>query len=176
MRPRVSVFLALSIDGFIAAEDGGVAWLSEFGDPEDDFGYGDFFRTVDCLVMGRATWDVVMGFPEWPYGKKRVLVRTHRELPARHGEQAVQGPLGPLLERLTFDGVRHVYLDGGVTVRDGLREGVVDEVTLTTVPVVLGRGIPLFGPDLPPARWHLVSNRSGPHGMVQATWEIRSAD
>ena len=172
MKPKVSVYLALSIDGYIATPDGGVSWLDPFHDPEDDFGWGDFFGSIDCLLMGRNTWDVVQQFP-WPYGDKQVYVRTRRELPAKNGEQAVAGTIPDILEQLAERGHKHVYLDGGVTAQDAFEAGVVDEVTLTTVPVVLGDGIPLFRRGWGPHRWTLVSARGSRIGMVQSIYRPR---
>jgi len=81
--PRCAAFLAVSLDGFIARPDGGLDWLTPF---QGEHGYQAFFSTVDTLLIGRATWEVVQGFPEWPFAGKRVAVLTHRPLQARHGE------------------------------------------------------------------------------------------
>lgn len=169
MEQKVSVYLALSLDGYIAAPDGDVSWLDPFHDPEDDFGWADFFGSIDALLMGRKTWDVVQQFP-WPYGDKSVYVRTRRELPARNGEQAVSGAIAEILSDLAGRGHQHVYVDGGVTVQDALAAGLVDEVTLSTIPVVLGDGIPLFQKGWGPHRWTLARTRGSRIGLVQSTY------
>jgi dihydrofolate reductase len=170
-RPRVSVFLGLSLDGFIAGEGGDLSWLDPYGgDPPEATGYVELMRDADAAVIGRGTYDTVLGFDPWPFGGKRVVVLTHRPLAARHGEVAFDGALPALLERLAAEGIRHVHLDGGGAVRQGLAAGVVDRLTLSWVPVALGRGIPLFGPGLPRLTLRLEGCRSLPSGLVQAQY------
>ena len=167
---RVCVFVGVTIDGFIAREDGSLDYLAQF--EGGDNGYAEFMAAIDTLVVGRATWDTVASFPEWPYAGKRVVVLTHRALDARHGETTHAGAIAPLLAKIERDGARRVYLDGGVAIRQALAEDVVDEITLTTVPLTLGRGRPLFlsgeGRD---ARWRLAATKSFPNGLAQARWE-----
>lgn len=172
MRPRVSVYIATSLDQFIARPDGGLDWLDTVLQPGEDYGYAAFMATVDTLVVGRATYDTVLGFGEWPYTGKRVAVLTHRPFVPQFGEELCSGALVPILNRLGTEGVRHVYLDGGNAVRQGLAEGVVDELTLSIVPRLLGRGRPLFGDIVPEVSWTLVSSRSFPTGLVQLRYTI----
>ena len=110
-RPRVAVYIATSVDGFIAREDGSHDWLERVQAAGEDYGYGAFMDAVGALVLGRATWDTVVGFGEWPYAGKRVVVLTHRPLDASHGEEVHAGALAPLLDRLGAEGVGRVYLD-----------------------------------------------------------------
>ncbi len=170
-RPMVSVFLAVSLDGFIAGEGGDLSWLSPYAsDPPEATGYAALMRETDAMVMGRNTYDAVLGFGPWPYEGKRVVVLTGRELRPRHGEERADVPLHALLRDLGKAGHRHVYLDGGAVVRDGLRAGLVDSLTLSRVPVVLGKGIALFDQDLPRATWRMHSTRSLPSGLVQTRY------
>lgn len=171
-RPQFSVFLALSLDGFIAREDGGIDWLMKYEDPEnEDYGFKEFFDTVDVLVMGRNTYDVARSFDAWPYGDKRVIVLTHRPLELRHNEKTHLGPLAPLVESLGDAGVRRIYLDGGNAIRQGLAAKLVDDMTLTLIPTVLGEGIPLFGADVPESDWRLLESKSYSNGSVQVRYE-----
>ncbi|MFZ2871805.1 dihydrofolate reductase family protein [Zavarzinia sp.] len=171
-RPRISVFIATSLDGFIATEAGGIDWLSTVEDEHgEDYGYGAFIADIDAVVMGRKTFDMVAGFDPWPFGDKRVIVLSHRDLgPAPEGVERHEGDLALLVARLGEDGVRRVYLDGGETIRQGLAEDLVDDMTLSRVPVMLGKGRPLFGPDVPYGRWQLLGSRHYPTGLVQATY------
>jgi dihydrofolate reductase len=169
-RPIVSVYIATSVDGYIARDDGSLDWLERVQSAGEDYGYGAFMDSVDALVFGRSTWDTVVGFGEWPYGGKRVVVLTHRPLDAAHGEAVHAGPLAPLLEGLGAEGVRRVYLDGGATIRQGLAEGLVDELTLSVVPVLLGGGRALFGPGLPSLDLRCVGAQSFPSGLVQSRY------
>lgn len=187
MRPRCSVFLAVSLDGFIAREDGSIDWLERAqGEvaPGDDLGYAAFFAGVDALVMGRRTFDTVRGFPSWPYGDRRVVVcsRGPVAIPPALGPQVTASSASPadLLVALRAEGVGHVYVDGGETIRRFLAADLVDELTITTIPVLLGRGRPLFGPGGalpsgdPPERWlALLGSRATPEGFVQSAWRVR---
>lgn len=167
MRPRVHVFLGLSLDQQIARADGRIDWLESWQSDGENYGYDAFSAGIDALVMGRATYDTVLGFGFWPYEGKRVIVLSHRPFEPRHGEERAEGALLPLLERLGAEGVREVYLDGGRLVQQGLAEGVVDTLTLTVLPLTIGRGRPLFGDDTPEQRWRLQDVRSFPSGVVQ---------
>jgi dihydrofolate reductase len=174
-RPTVSVYIAVSPDGFIAHVDGGLDWLEPMQVPGEDYGYGQFFSGIDAVVMGRATYDTALGFGAWPFANKRVAVLTHRPLDSKHGETSHNGPLPPLLAALAAEGVRHVYLDGGQVIREGLSERLVDDITLSTVPIVLGRGRPLFDESLPESNWALVSSRSFATGLVQSRYRSTHA-
>jgi dihydrofolate reductase len=162
--PRCVAFLAVSLDGFIARPDGGLDWLTPF---QGEHGYTAFFATVDTLLVGRATWEVVAGFPAWPWDGKRVAVLTHRPLPARHGEVALSGTPAEVVAVLAEAGARAIYVDGGAVVSQFLAAGLLDELTLNLVPVVLGEGIPLFQGHVGERRLALVSSRAFPSGLVQ---------
>ena len=170
-RPKVSVFLGLSLDGYIAGEGGDLSWLSIVQtDPPEDTGFDALMRDVDVMVFGRNTYDTALAFEAWPYASKRVVVLTHRALRPRHGEEVHAGPLVDLLASLGQAGHRHVYLDGGGVTREGLAAGVVDELTLSWLPVILGKGIPLFASGLSMSRWHLAQSRAFASGLVQARY------
>lgn len=169
MEVRFAVFIAVSLDGYIARPDGSIDWLAPFHDEEH--GYAAFFAGVDALVIGRGTYDTVLSFPEWPYGNKRVIVYTTRPLPAVHGEEMWSGPPRELAERLDREGVRRVYLDGGALVRGFLREGLVDEWTINVIPLILGAGRPLFTSGLPEVPLRLLEAKGLPSGVVQLRYE-----
>ena len=173
MRPRVSVNFGMSIDGFIAGENHSLEWLSIVEtNPPEDTGYAALMADVDALVIGRNTYDAVLGFTPYPYSGKRVIVLTSkRPAESKHGETFYSGSLEPLLETLALKGVRRVYLDGGNAVRQGLEAGVVDDLTISTLPIILGSGIALFERGIPQSRWTLTSSRSFGSGLVQATYQ-----
>lgn len=170
---RISVFVGASIDGFIAEQDGGLDFLKPF--EREEHGFDEYFRSIDALVIGRATYETVIGFGVWPYKGKRVVVLTHRPIDARHGETTYAGPLAPLAVRLAADGVRRVYLDGGVAIRQGLEEDLIDDMTISFVPVTIGAGRPLFGGVPHNTAWTLTSVRSYPSGLVQMRYERSTA-
>ena len=175
--PEVHVFIATSLDGFIADPEGGIDWLTALPVPEgEDHGYGAFLAGVDALVMGAGTFRTVAGFPEWPYALPVTVMARHlrdRDLPdALRGRVTVtaQAPV-EVLEGLGAAGVRTVYVDGGRLVSSFLREGLVTRLVLTRVPVLLGAGRPLFG-ETGRHALRLVEARHWPHGFVQETWAV----
>ena len=119
-RPRCSVYIATSLDGFIARPNGSIDWLSIVQQSGEDYGYGTFFSSVDALIVGRRTYDTVLGFPSWPYAGKRCVVLTHDPPPAQHTESFHTGDVASLLEQLHEEGVRHAYIDGGAVIRSFL--------------------------------------------------------
>ncbi|HMV70394.1 MAG TPA: dihydrofolate reductase family protein [Myxococcota bacterium] len=165
-RPSVHVFIAASLDGFIAREDGGIDWLDRVARDGEDYGYGAFSASVDTLVIGRGTWDTVAGFPDWPYAGRRVIVLSHRPLTPRADEERRSGDLAALLDRLGDEGARSVYLDGGQVIRQAIAAGLVDTLTVSVIPVTLGAGRPLFGPS-PERAWRLLEARSWNSGLAQ---------
>ncbi|WP_219117340.1 dihydrofolate reductase family protein [Janthinobacterium sp. UMAB-56] len=167
-QPFVSAFLGISIDGCIAGENGDLSWLAELApDSPDATGYTALMDQVDTLLIGRTTYEAVLGFEPWPYGGKRVVVLSHRDFAPRHGEQRREGSLLQVLAGLAEEGCRHVYLDGGAVIRAGLREGAIDSLTLSVLPVVLGKGVRLFEDGLPRSDWRLDGTRQLPSGVVQ---------
>lgn len=164
-RPRCLAFLAVSLDGFIARPDGAVDWLDAYEAPPEE--YAAFFAGIDTLLIGRATYDLVVTFPQWPYGSKRVAVLTHRPPAPRHGETFLAGEPGDVLARLSASGSRSVYVDGGAVVSQFLAAGLLDELTVTVVPLVLGAGRRLFQGALPERRFSLADSRAHPSGLVR---------
>jgi dihydrofolate reductase len=166
---QICVFAGTSLDGFIAHPDGSLGFLKPF--ESGDNGYFAFMETIDALVIGRETYETVLSFQDWPYEGKRVVVLTHRPIQPRRGETTHSGALKPLFERLSMEGVKRVYLDGGVAVRQGLDEDLVDEMTISIVPRTLGAGRPLLGGQASLKAWKLASTRTLPNGVVQSKWE-----
>lgn len=144
---QVSAFIATSLDGFIAREDGAVDWLPN-PDAADDCGFAEFFSSVDCLVMGRRTLETVLEFGQWPYGDKRVLVLSQSmskvPSPLVGKVELYSGSLSALVELLESDGCSRIYVDGGATIRSFLNEKLLTDITITTIPILLGCGIRLF--------------------------------
>jgi dihydrofolate reductase len=170
---QCSVYIATSLDGFIARPDGALDWLSVVKRDGEDYGYAKFAATVDTLVMGRATYDVVLGFGGWPYAGKRVIVLTHRPAPGRHGAELVDSSPAELAARLEREGARRVYVDGGAVIRQFLAADLIDDLTISVIPVVLGAGIPLFGPGTPEVPIALDGVEAFPSGLVQVRYRAR---
>lgn len=172
-RPRCSVFIAASLDGFIARRDGSIDWLPPVGAEGEDYGFGRFFGAVDALLLGRATWEVACRFEPWPYAGKRVAVLAHAPRTARHGETFHAGDPGAVLDALGREGARRVYADGGAVVSQLLAAGRVDDLTVSIVPVILGDGIRLFQPPLPERALLLEAAVPFPAGLVQLRYRAR---
>jgi len=136
----------------------------------EDYGYAAFAATVDVMVVGRGTYDAVLRFGEWPWAGKRVVVMTRRPCPPRADETFFEGTPEALVAKLAAEGARRVYVDGGIVIRQFLGVGLVDDLTISTIPIVLGDGIPLFAPGGEEQRLALVSSRAFPTGLVQSTW------
>jgi dihydrofolate reductase len=171
---KASVFIATSLDGYIARLDGGLDWLpTDCGEPH---GYDEFMATIDAIVIGRKTFEIVLGFGGWPYGKKPVVVlsASMSELKAPDGAvcQLMSGPPPDILARLRDRDWKHLYIDGGVTIQRFLQAGLIQRLIITRIPVLLGSGIPLFGLLSQDIRLKHVATRAYPSGMVQSEYEI----
>ncbi len=171
---RYSVFIATSLDGYIARSDGGIDWLSSVERPGEDYGFGEFYASVDVLAMGRKSWEKALSFPEWPYGgeRKRVVVMSREAREGRHGEEFHRGSPEELAAALRAGGARRVYVDGGVTIRGFLAAGLIDDLTVSVIPVLLGAGIPLFGEGVPETRLTLQGSRAYESGLVQLRYRV----
>lgn len=180
MRGTISV--GITVDGFIARPDGDVNSLGEETDePEEggeDYGFAAFMKTVDALVMGRNTWDVFVEFGVWPYGDTPMIVLTSRpmEIPEmfQGNVETMSGPPRTVAETLAARGLNHLYIDGGVTAQAFLREGLVQRIVLTRIPILIGEGIPLFGPLEKDIRLRLIRSDAYPDGFQQSEYEVVS--
>jgi dihydrofolate reductase len=169
-----SVFIATSLDGFIARQDGALDWLpADGGEPH---GYDEFIATVDAIVLGRKTFETVLTFDAWPYGTKPVVVLSTRpsELKAPDGAvcDMMTGTPHEIVARLSARGMQHLYIDGGVTIQRFLEAGLIQRLIITRIPVLLGSGIPLFGPLPHDVRLEHVATRAYPSGLVQSEYVI----
>ncbi|NDJ55386.1 MAG: dihydrofolate reductase [Chloroflexi bacterium] len=174
---RVSVFIAVSLDGFIARPDGDVSWLESIEPiPGDDAGYAAFFNAIDVLVMGRGTFEKVLTFDPWPYGNKPVVVlsRSLTAVPKELADHVRIESSAPdeLIEKLAAEGFQHVYLDGGRVIQSFLAAGLVDDLCITTIPILIGAGRPLFGPLDDDIKLRLVELRSWHNSMQQSTYHV----
>jgi len=145
---KASVYIGTSLDGFIAREDGDIGWLTKFADDDAVEAYNEFISGVDSIIIGRGTFETVLSFSDWPYQKPVfVLSSSLTELPDRLTERASLISMRPrqVLDHLSNLGFRSAYIDGGNVIQSFLEEDLIDELTIATVPVLLGSGIPLFG-------------------------------
>ena len=168
-----SVFVGMSLDGFIARSDGRFDFLhsAEAG----PHGYEEFMASVDALLIGRGTYEVVLGMDGWFYGKTPVFVLSTRSLPPAPKEAVVEHMSGKpreIVAQLTARGIKHVYVDGGLTVQRFLEAALIDRLIINRVPVLIGQGIQLFGPLSRDIRLKHIATRTLKGGGVQSEYHI----
>ena len=167
---RLSVFVACSVDGYIATLDGGLDWLEGAARDDEDYGYDDFLATIDGLAMGRGTYDHIAHLDPLPFGERPVFVFTHYPPASRDGLHFWDAPPREALERWSAMGLDRVYVDGGVLVSSFLAQGLVGDITVTVVPVLLGEGRPLFHSGFPKSKLTLVDVKHWSSGMAQLSY------
>ena len=173
---KASVFIATSLDGFIARVNGDLDWLPPGGGEEH--GYDAFMATVDALVIGRKTYETVLTFGTWPYGEKPVFVLSTRALasaPAGAVVERMSGDPAEIVSKLDARGIRHVYVDGGITIQRFLQAGLIQRLIITRVPVLIGAGIPLFGAIPRDILLKHVGTRQYASGLVQSEYLITAS-
>lgn len=175
-----NVYIAVSLDGYIARLDNGLDWL-EHDTGGDDYGFSAFIERIDLLLMGANTYSMILSFGGWPY-KVPVIVLSHflkkSDVPEELQDRVTISAEDPqaLAARLQNEGVKRVYLDGGKLITSFLQAGLVDEMILTRVPILLGRGIPLFGERDGDIGLNHVATKSFPSGLVQSTYRIKNQE
>lgn len=172
------VFAAVSLDGFIARPDGGLDWLAPYQDAEEDYGYDRFIGTVDGLAMGRATFETVRAFPDWPYALPVVVMSrslTPADLPSelvRRVEISDQAP-AEAMAAFAARGWRRVYVDGGRLIQSFLAAGLIEDLTLAFAPVLLGAGRPLFGPMTRDIELERMESAAFASGLTSTRYRVR---
>ena len=170
----LAVFVGTSVDGFIARPNGDLDFLPAGGG--EPHGYDEFMADIDTLVIGRKTYETVLTYPEWPYGKRHVVVLSSQplDLAAARGANLEQmaGPPAEIASKLAATGAHNVYVDGGVTIQGFLRAGLIQRIIITRVPVLIGDGIPLFStlPHDVPLRH--IETKHYPSGLVKTEYRI----
>jgi dihydrofolate reductase len=171
---KISVFIGISIDGFIARPNGDLDFLPEGGG--EPHGYTEFIASVDAIVLGRNSFEKVLTFPRWPYGEKRVVVLSSRpvDVTAARGARVEQmgGAPAAIVSQLAGSGVNHLYVDGGITIQRFLRAGLIDRLVITRVPVLIGQGVRLFGALPHDIHLRHVMTRSYSSGLVSSEYEV----
>jgi len=181
-RPKTKIYIAATVDGFIARADGAIDWL-EHDSKGQDYGWDAFRQSIDALVLGRQTYEQVLGFDvEWPYQGLATFVwsrtLTSDDIPAALADEMVEAtalPPAALLDELTGRGLKSVWIDGGQTLQAFLAEGLVDIMTVTRIPILIGQGIPLFGAL--PSDVHLehLDTQFFDSGVVQSSYAVKKS-
>jgi len=169
---EITYYVASSLDGFIAEPDGGIDFLSLVGGEPDPEPYEQFFSGVDALLMGRRTYDQVLGFGEWPYGDRPCWVMTHRAL--NNGSDhvvAIDGTPSDVYQQIAEQRCQHLWLVGGADLASQfLQQGLIDRIVVSVMPVVLGSGIPLFSRLVNTVMLTLVDVVPRTQGIVELTY------
>jgi len=166
------VFIATSVDGYIARPDGALDWLIDRPGPSGDGGYADFAATIDHMLMGRGTYEAVAAFDPWPYTRMKVMVLSST-LGTTDDRVTVVRSLGEAVDALTAAGAERVYVDGGKVISSGLAAGLIDDLVITRVPVLLGAGLPLFGALPTDVELESVAVTAIGGGMIQERYTVR---
>ncbi len=183
---KCSIFIATSADGYIATQDGSIDWLYTAGNPEIEMGpvemgFTDFIASVDCMIMGRKCMDMIASMnlsrEQWPYGDIPVFVLSNSiseaPLNLRDKVEIYSGPIPDLLERLNNKGYQHAYIDGGATITAFLNLKLINQMTITKVPVLLGEGIPLFGKINSNIKLEESKAKAFPNDFIQIQYRVK---
>ena len=168
--PKIAYYVAASLDGYIADADGGVGWLPQ--GESDDYGYTEFYAGVDALVMGRRTYDQVLDFGTWPYAGKPTYVFTSSAPDDNpYGVDFVRISPTEFVQSVATRYSGTVWLVGGGNLAEQFRRaGLIDEYLVFVIPVILGRGVPLFGGDAPHTALDLIETQSYADGLVMLNY------
>jgi dihydrofolate reductase len=180
MKTQCAVFIATSLDGFIARQDGQIDWLNQANlavPSGEDCGFAKFMASIDVLVMGRNTFEQVLSFGQWPYGSTPVIVisRSLQSLPttAPATVSLLADDPAILVERLSANGVKRIYVDGGLTIQNFLAKNLINEITVTIIPVILGTGKPLFAELKKDIHLELLESKAFSFGFVQNKYRVK---
>lgn len=183
---KCSVFIATSVDGYIATRDDGIEWLESSGKTDvdlgeqADMGFNDYIASVDCMIMGRGCMEKLASFnlapDQWPYGNIRIIALSTKlkEVP-RNLQPKVElysGDIVALVSKLEGEGFKHAYIDGGATITSFLNAQLIDEITLTRAPILLGSGKPLFGEMANHIKLENIYATSFPNDFVQIKYKV----
>ncbi len=174
---KLSVFCGVSLDGFLARPNHSLDFLHT--GEQEPHGFEEFYDRVDIVVIGRKTFEVVLTLGKWFYGKKPVVVLSSRPLDFSSVKggfiQQMSGEPAEIVTQLKARGFKHAYIDGGITIQRFLAAGLIDRLVITRVPVLIGAGIPLFGPVPRDISVRHATTRCFNGGLVQSVYDIATA-
>ena len=171
------IYMATSLDGFVARNDHSLDWLMKQKTEGEDLGFDDFMASVDGLIMGSGSFKTVLAFESWPY-QKPVIVMSHslveEDIPVELKDKVRLTQLSPqeLMLSLEKEGWRRAYVDGGKLVQSFIRSGLIQDMTITFIPILIGEGVRLFGPVDNDIDLELIKSESFGSGLVQNYYKI----
>ncbi len=175
--PKIRLYIACSLDGYIAREDGSIDWLNEYeNNSETDYGYSEFYESIGTVLMGRKTYEQVLGFGNWPYGEKKSYVFTRQKEPLRYEKniEFVSSDVKEFVSHLKENTEADIWLVGGSQlIKIFLEENLVQDMIVFVVPVILGSGIPLFDHIGKEIRLKTGRIEKYENGLVQLEYKLR---
>ena len=171
---KITYYVASSLDGYIAKQDGDVSWLDDLGISPEEAGYEEFYSTVDALVMGRKTYDMIVSFGQWPYGDKPVWICSSRKVKPINDCNMQNGKTPQdIYSEAQAQGVNHLWLvGGGMLAASFLEEKLLTHLSISQMPIILGGGIRLFGELLSPIKIQRISMEPQKSGFTQMEFLI----
>ena len=175
MTSKIILYIASSLDGFIAGRNGEISWLDAYQVEGEDYGYSEFLKTIDIIVMGSKTYEQVLNFGSWPYEGFKTYVTTKRQLePVDKAKvKFYSGDLDSFVPSIKRESLKDIWLVGGASLAQSfLRHGFIDEMVISIIPVILGDGISLFGRTQEKFRLDLLRSGSYNNGIVQLHYRL----
>lgn len=173
------VFVAQSLDGFIASKDGSTRWLNIPNPTKTDYGYKQFLSKIDAFVIGRFTFEKALKYKPYPYNKQVfVLSTTLKNIPInlQDSVEIVNGNLKTIVQNINSKGYHKLYIDGAKTIQSFLNENLIDEITINTLPIILGEGIKLFENINKTIPLELKYQERYENGIITTTYKTKEAD
>lgn len=170
---NVILYISMSLDGYIATKDNSLDFLSIVEQEGEDYGYNDFVKSVDAVIIGRKTYEkvIAMGY-EYPHTDKDVYILTRTEKPSIGTFKFYNDGLRELVGNLKNQSGKNIYCDGGAEIANELmKEDLVDEYIISVIPILLGDGIKLFKDGRPQQNLKLISSKQFDKGLVQLHYE-----
>ncbi|MBN3873122.1 dihydrofolate reductase family protein [Nostoc sp. JL33] len=167
---KVTLYIAASLDGYIARSDGGIDWLSILDTEAEDYGYAAFYESIDAIVLGSKTYEIGLSFDQWPYPEKKSFVFTQRHLKSERQDIVfVSDTVKQALANIEAQGLQNIWLvGGGALINSFLQHSLIDEYIISTIPIILGGGIRLFPPFSPEEKLELINSKQYSTGLLQA--------
>ncbi|PHJ56893.1 deaminase/reductase [Nostoc linckia z18] len=166
---KVTLYIATSLDGYIARSNGEIDWLSMFEAQEEDYGYAAFYQSIDAIVLGSKTYELGLSFDQWPYPDKKSFVFTQRHFKCdRNDVVFISDPVNYALSSIEAEGFKNIWLvGGGALINSFLKHSLIDEYIISIIPIILGDGVRLFPPPTPEEKLEMMNSKQYPSGLIQ---------
>ncbi|WP_404442712.1 dihydrofolate reductase family protein [Sutcliffiella horikoshii] len=171
---KVIVYIAQSVDGYIAKKDDDISWLSIVDAPGEDYGYGEFVENIDTVIMGRRTYEKVLSFGmEFPHKERKTYVLSNSKNGSDDNVEYYSGDVRELINTISSNSGKHIFVDGGAEViKEFVRRDLIDEYVISTIPILIGNGVRLFKGTERENKLELVESNSFPSGLVQNRYKV----